>query len=300
MNWTVLLVLVRLIESIALYQNRLTTTGFTWHHPDTSTSPPDKIGDMTGKLIPWHKKVKVLQNFPEIGLWAVEKPIGVLSHPNHMKFNEPSVLHAPYNIKTESYGIAKAENGSPEAILHLLHRLDKATSGILLLADSAQTASAVKGLFKTRQVQKSYIAIVHSPGIFATNKFVWEDQYEFKKGMGKQLAKTEVTVMDHNPDYNLSQLFLEPKTGFMHQLRIQCALHGVPILGDDIHGNFSLNKLLFDRKNCKSASPPLKNRLYLHAQRIKFAHKIRGQQNQVDISSPIPDEFLRIIPSVQR
>lgn len=297
MKWILFGVFIQFITSISLRVDRLSLIrqlAKTSHqHTRKASGPRAHSEDMSRNMIQWHKKVKVLQRFSDIGLWAIEKPIGVLSHPNPMKFNEPSILNAPYNIKTESYSVTKAENGLPESSLHLLHRLDKATSGILLLADSAQTASTIKGLFKTRQIQKTYVAIVHSPPSFAKQKFTWEDQYEFKKGMGKQVAKTEVTVLQHNRDYNLSQLLLEPKTGFTHQLRIQCALHGVPILGDDIHGNFSLNKVLFSRQ---SSIPPLKNRLYLHAQRINFTLKRGGQANQVDISSSIPDEFLRLIP----
>lgn len=299
MKWILFGVFIQVIATISLRVDRLPLirrqTNLSHQHYRQSVIPRAQPSEeMSRNLIPWHKKVRVLQRFSEIGLWAIEKPIGVLSHPNHMKFNEPSILNAPYHIKTESYNIEKAGTSSSETSLYLLHRLDKATSGVLLLADSAQTATTIKSLFKTRQIQKTYVAIVHSPPFFAKDKFTWIDQYEFKKGMGKQVATTEVTVLKHNRDHNLSQLLLEPKTGFTHQLRIQCALHGVPILGDDIHGNFALNKALLNRQ---SSIPPLKNRLYLHARRINFTLKAGGQSNVVDISSSMPDEFLRLIPS---
>ncbi len=257
-------------------------------------------------IIPWHKGVSILENSVRLGLYAINKPVNILSHPNNPSISTKAVVLASYNVKNESYAIISEQNhsnNSPQSNLFLLHRLDKATSGVLLLSDNGKVASYIKSLFKSRKVEKRYIALVYSPVEIRQKKQTWTDEYEFRKGAGNQTARTEMTVLNYCHRRKLAQLLLEPKTGYTNQLRIQCALRCLPIVGDDMHGNFALNKFLFhpsqqsnsqkghSSSESKMLGVPLKNRLYLHAERISFSYDFQGIQDKVRFHSPIPEEF---------
>lgn len=253
--------------------------------------------------IPWHRNVSLLMTCPEIGLYAINKPINILSHPNSSGSSSSSIVQAPYDMKSEAYLLTGGQDKKTQlhSRLYLLHRLDKSTSGVLLCADHANVAKYIKGLFKSRQVRKQYQAIVYSPFEIKNATQSWIDQYEFKKGFGQQTAKTDMMVLSYNPKLRLARLLLEPKTGFTHQLRIQCAIHGLPILGDDIHGDFATNKFYFQnglrsQSNMADKNPSIpsftkKNRLYLHSQSIKFPFEYLGIKKSVECVAPIPAEF---------
>lgn len=210
--------------------------------------------------IPWHTSVKLIK--ASKGILAIDKPCGVLSHPNATDKFKQSVVQAPYNFEKEAYKIGNEW-------VYLLNRLDSPTSGVLLLAIDPSVAHEVRSLFKSHAVKKTYCALVK--GRFPTQKIVWNDFLSIRKEQQKLrtqcnasntgiMAQTKVNCL-HTfslKGRTLSALELHPLTGRTHQLRTQCAYHRFPILGDKTYGDFSLNRQL------------KLNRLYLHAKTIQF------------------------------
>ena len=208
-----------------------------------------------------HERAKVL--YSENGLYAVEKPANVLSHPNKPEDINKSIVRGSYNSNKEMFEIA-TECGVQGEVVYLLNRLDSATSGIILMATDSIIAKKIKILFAQREVSKVYKAIVFCDRkIEANGKSVfWEDPMHVKKINGKNrasqshspsgsLALTDVTITDpklyglgrkKSSGKDMMLLELRPKTGYTHQLRYQCALHDFPIVGDKIYGNFKLNR----------------------------------------------------------
>jgi 23S rRNA-/tRNA-specific pseudouridylate synthase len=241
------------------------------------------------------KRVKVLKTFHNDSIIALEKPVGFLSHPNESKTSEISLINGKYNQNTECF---ETEGDSSISLqrTYLLHRLDKATSGVMLVARDEKIARAIKDSFRKRDMQKEYFALVFG-GIIPKKKkqdcIIWEDLYDksaLQRSQGRavlhldrapQTARTKMAVVMSMKSGNISLIQLCPLTGYMHQLRYQCSLHGLPILGDRVYGDFEVNRRLKT------------SRLFLHASRITSTVSIDGVNVEIDAVSDLPDDFFQ-------
>ena len=117
-------------------------------------------------------------------------------------------------------------NSSP----YTVHRIDKETTGILIVAKNRKYAQLFTSLFRIRKIHKIYLGVV--VGELQKNKGTFEDQLFHYEGKKKIITKaiTHFKVIDMNNNYSL--LKLSPETGRKHQLRKQLLIHGHPILGD--------------------------------------------------------------------
>ena len=238
---------------------------------------------------PLHAGVKVIQTAP-CGLIALSKPVGALSHPNEPVDEKRSLLTCPYSIEGEYFEWG-TEDGATGQRVWLLNRLDSATSGVVLLARSEELAKQVRQHFKQRHVQKIYAAIVFGrPG---TARADWRDRLSTAKRGGQvrtatrgnipaetsmQLVETEIGGFG-----SLSLVQLEPKTGRSHQLRVQCAHRGLPIVGDATYGDF--------RRNRSFAKQSGLNRLFLHSYRTTFSFDWEGKRLKFAAEAPLPADF---------
>lgn len=168
--------------------------------------------------------------------------------------------------------------------LELLHRLDRDTTGVLLLAKNPPAAAAMLLQFKQHQIEKTYIAIVD--GIVAGNSGVIENALGKKKVYQGQTIWGEVEKAQGLYAYTswrriqtgkkASLLHCYPKTGRMHQLRVHLAGMGHPIVGDFQYGH-----------RFQSTYRP--NRHLLHACEVKFIHPITGLP--IMVQAPLPQDF---------
>ena len=137
-----------------------------------------------------------------------------------------------------------------------VHRIDKETTGVLIVAKNRKYAQLFTSLFRIRKIHKTYLGIV--VGEMMKKKGTFIDQlyhYEGDKKI-KSKAITHYKVINSNNNYSL--LKLNPETGRKHQLRKQLLIHGHPILGDNKY------RLSVNRPNKKEA-------LMLHAYKINFS-----------------------------
>lgn len=226
-------------------------------HPSPNRSTP----------LPWGPGVKILQE-DRHGLIAVEKPIGILSHPNRPSDQSKSLLSCPYEASSRTYLLPGKQP------VWLLNRLDSATSGLLLLARDEEVARAVIAEFAAQRVTKTYRTLVWGAG--GPTQGVWKDRLQVAKRGGQLRTRTgsgdvAVTrfrvrrVMPGQPA--LSLLELQPVTGRTHQLRVQCARRNRPILGDQTYGDFEKNRQWF--KQGKE-----NKRLYLHSFAIELTYAL--------------------------
>ena len=178
---------------------------------------------------------------------------------NFLVINKPSGV--PVQSGTKSFkniiDILKSSKYFDDNKPFIVHRLDKETSGVLIIAKNREYAQIFTSLFRIRKIHKSYLAITY--GKVSKNKNTLIDKlitYENKKKI-IQKAITHVKVIKSN-DY-FSFLELNPITGRKHQLRKQLLNIGNPIVGDD--------KYFINKKNKIKKSH---NNLMLHAHKIKF------------------------------
>ena len=157
-----------------------------------------------------------------------------------------------------------------------VHRLDKDTSGVFIIAKNRGAAKLFTSLFRLRKIHKTYIAVCY--GEIDNNKGTFDQdliRYEGKKKIIDK-SKTIYKVLDKNSNCTLIEM--NPITGRKHQLRKQLLIHGCPILGDI--------------KYRMSKNPPGKrNNLMLHAYKINFS--IAGIK--YNFSAELPSAFMNIL-----
>lgn len=138
--------------------------------------------------------------------------------------------------------------------VYLVHRLDKDTAGLMIIAKTPQAASKWTRLISSKQVQKTYTAYCF--GTLSRKKGVINDTV-MQHGENK-IAVTNYRILEESDvslkvqsengekteNIHISKISLELQTGRMHQIRIHLSKNNCPIIGDDSHGNFKLNKLV--------------------------------------------------------
>ena len=153
---------------------------------------------------------------------------------------------------------------------YTVHRIDKETTGILIVAKNRKYAQLFTSLFRIRKIHKTYLGIV--VGQLQKNKGTFKDEliyFENEKKI-KSVGITHYTVLDSNNNYSL--LKLNPETGKKHQLRKQLLIHGNPILGDK---KYTMLRNL----------PNKRNNLMLHAYKINFS--IAGTKYNFSADPPL-------------
>lgn len=243
--------------------------------------------------IPLDRECNIIDFHPS-GIWAIEKASGILSHPNRNGENKGVLLHSSYDFEQEKYHWIDATGNKRE--FHLVHRLDSATSGVILGVSNIDVAEKLKAAFLNRDVKKSYFAIVAYNG--RPIRPIWKDFLQKNPAKGKirvtsgktgDSAITSVSMQRKTSTRfgNLALLELKPKTGRTHQLRVQCANRRLPIIGDRTYGNFELNR--------KIAKATKVQRICLHASKISFSLTVNGECIQWEVEAAMPRAFARLL-----
>ncbi len=199
-------------------------------------------------------------------LIALVKPAGLLSVPGR----------GPANADCLS---ARAQQCWPEALV--VHRLDQATSGLMLMARSAAVQRALSGAFAERRVHKRYEALVHGLPASAPGPDGWSGidlplivdwpnrpRSKVDHAIGKP-SRTRWRLLAQHADTGTARLALEPITGRSHQLRVHLLAIGHPIVGDTLYG-----------------PPDGAPRLMLHASALRLQHPVTGQALVLDSAVP--------------
>jgi 23S rRNA pseudouridine1911/1915/1917 synthase len=208
---------------------------------------------------------------------AIDKPAGLVVHP------APGARRGTLvNALVHRMG-ALAGVGDPERP-GIVHRLDRDTSGVLLVA---RTPAALEGLarqFRARSIEKRYVAIVRGalrPPSGTVDRPIGRHPRERKRMSVRsrrgRAAVTRWTVLERLPGATLVQL--RPETGRTHQLRVHLAALGHPILGDRVYGA---------RRTARPGEPTCA-RQALHAAEIAFAHPASGER--IVVRAPLPPDL---------
>ncbi len=238
----------------------------------------DAMGSAAARAVP-AKAFPVL--YEDDHVLAIDKPAGV-------------AVHGGSGV---SFGvIEQLRMARPEAkFLELVHRLDRETSGILLIAKKRSALKHLQDQFRERETGKTYLAlalgtwpaklkVIDAPlhKYLLTNADGSEGERRVKV-VGKDdpdgmRSITLVKVAQQWPDMALLEVTI--KTGRTHQIRVHLASQGHPIAGDDKYGHFDTNKALLKRG--------LK-RMFLHAWRLSFAHPVSGER--IELHAALPPEL---------
>jgi len=201
---------------------------------------------------------------------VLNKPAGLVVHPktNYQKSEEKTLV----NWLIKNYPGIKNIGDNPEIRPGIIHRLDKETSGVMLVAKNQDSFEILKNIFKQRLIEKTYLALVigkmnNKQGkidLAITRSISTKRTTKIKQGQKILKAETLWEVLKIYQDENnqiLSYLKLIPKTGRTHQLRVHLAAINHPIVGDYLYGGKTALKY---REKL--------NRIFLHAYSLKFKY----------------------------
>ena len=219
--------------------------------------------------------------FEDEALLAINKPSGV-------------AVHGGSGV---SFGvIEQLRSARPQAkLLELVHRLDRETSGVLLIAKKRSALTGMHEIMREGNSDKRYLTLVAGQWKNA-KQHVKLPLFKFDTAQGEkrvmvredgQASHTIFTLEKSWPEFTLLEAQL--KTGRTHQIRVHLSHLGFPIAGDDKYGDFALNKELMKRG--------LK-RMFLHAHSISFKHPLTGEALQ--INAPLPPELLAFINKLDK
>jgi 23S rRNA pseudouridine1911/1915/1917 synthase len=196
---------------------------------------------------------------------VINKPVGIISHARGKFWQEASVASF---IRDRISGMDGERGG-------IVHRLDRATSGIMICAKNESTLKFLQKQFQDRKVEKTYIAITdkrpkeEAAIIDAPIGRNLKDPKKFHVDINGKSAQTYYRVIDEKKGkYTIE---LSPKTGRTHQLRIHLAYINCPIIGDELYGGKSYSRLM------------------LHAYKLKI--NLPDNMEKV-FSTDLPEEFL--------
>ena len=223
--------------------------------------------------------------FEDQHLLVVLKPAGMASH------GGSGIAHGL---------IERLRATRPDApMLELCHRLDKETSGAIIIAKTRKALVRMHDLMKSGGVEKHYRALM---------KGDWPNERQHVKApltryllpSGERRVKVDALegMNAHSIFTNLGRfgavtlVDVELKTGRTHQIRVHSAHLGHPLVGDDKYGDFD-----FNREAVRGALGAPFRRMFLHAFRLRFQHPVSGEM--LDITAPLPDECAKLLRALE-
>jgi len=230
--------------------------------------------------------------FEDEELFVISKPPQLPVHPAGRYFFNTLLVH----LKTEGHRAPLRADQD----YYLVHRIDKETSGVLVLVKDRAACVDLTRQFAERQTKKTYLAIVkgHPPHTFEMNlamKRSTISQIELKmmiapESEGGQASFTSFTRLETYGEFSLIQCM--PKTGRQHQIRVHLEAAGYPIVGDKLYGLPESDALRFyDRRYL---TPELEARLLLprhalHSHSLEFIHPVT--KKKLEFFAPLPEDL---------
>lgn len=191
----------------------------------------------------------------------------------------------------QHYPEVKSVGDDPRQRPGIVHRLDKDTSGVMVVARNQKAFEALKQLFKDRKIEKTYLALVvgapkKKSGVIDAS--IGRSLRQATKraagaqARGARTATTHYRILEKVGNYSL--LEVKPKTGRMHQIRVHLASVGCPVAGDTLYGG-------------KKALIEGLRRQFLHALRLEFSYP---EGRRLRFESPLPDDLDRVLKGLRR
>ena len=217
-------------------------------------------------------------------LLVIDKPAGV-------------AVHGGSGV---SYGVIEQLRAArPDAkFLELVHRLDRETSGLLLLAKKRSALTNLHEQMRDGHTDKRYLVAVTGDWV-NKRQHVKLPLHKYSTPDGERRVVVQAGGMESHTVFSLLRkwpafalLEAELKTGRTHQIRVHLASSGFPILGDDKYGDFALNKQLQKATDTRGAL----RRMFLHAYKITFTHPDTGAR--MTLQAPLPAECDRFLVSL--
>lgn len=256
-----------------------------------------KLGDKVELKLEEEKKNEILPlDFPlkvlyeDQYLFVVEKPSGMVTHPSY-GHHDDTLVNVLLSLRIPLSTFQGKERAG------IVHRLDKETSGLLVVAKDEKTHQFLSRQFAERKVYKEYLALVWGAlpkdeiEVVASLKRDLKNRKKIVVDKNGKEAKTLFVAVDNLKFISLIKAI--PKTGRTHQIRVHLSHIKHPIVGDFLYGGHLENGVPCERlrkyvKEC--------GRFFLHASKIAFEN-IDGER--MEVVSPIPEDFVQLMEIVK-
>lgn len=268
--------------------------------PSTTIRPGDRV-HLSTKMSPAQEPEVNLQYkvlFEDEHLLVVDKPGNLPVHPaGRFFFN--TLLMA---LRQDRQDWTATGND-----FYLVHRLDRETSGVIVLGKTSEAASKLWHQFSKRNTEKRYYAVVHghcTEKTFSVEADLGSDKSSairlkmaaFPKGQGEMEALTHFEVLLASENFTLLDCKLE--TGRQHQIRVHIAHAGHPIVGDKLYGGDET--IFLDHIGTKAIDPMrrqtlLLDRHALHSRYLRFYHDLAGRW--IEVESSLPSDIQKLLDS---
>lgn len=227
--------------------------------------------------------------YQDDSLFVIDKPAGWIVNEASTVKNQPTIQ----SWLNRNFQFPISNN--PDMRYGIVHRLDKETSGVMLIAKTKDTFEKLQAEFKNREVQKTYIALLHGKlegeGTIEAEvgRLPWRrDRFGILAGGRKSVTNYKVIefIKGERGGYSLVEFY--PKTGRTHQIRVHAKHIGHAIVSDEFYAGRKTARN--DRKFCP--------RLFLHAAAIKFIHP--ETRKEVEFKSPLPEDLQTTLDVLQK
>ncbi len=230
-----------------------------------------------------------------------EGAIPVLYEDRHLLVvNKPAGI-AAHGGSGISYGLIERLRAThpDEPMLELCHRLDKETSGAIVIAKTRKALVRMHDLMKAGGVEKHYFTLVKGDWV-NERQHVRLPLERYLLASGERRVRVSAEGMKAHSIFTQLERFgavtfldVELKTGRTHQIRVHACASGHPLVGDDKYGDFEFNKAVAQG----TLGMPFK-RMFLHAARLAFEHPVSGEA--LDICAPLPPECEGLLAALRR
>lgn len=245
--------------------------------------PPIRLAEKNESTAPGCEFTILLE---DANLLVIDKPAGV-------------AVHGGSGV---SYGVIEQLRAArPQAkFLELVHRLDRDTSGILMLAKKRTALVHLHEQIREGRLDKRYLVLAHGD---------WQNQrqhvklplFKYTAADGERRVRVQADGLASHTVFNLIKKYgefalleAELKTGRTHQIRVHLASSGFPIVGDDKYGDFALNRALQKADGNRIAL----KRMFLHAHQLVFEHPESG--DSVRLQASLPPECSNFLKSLEQ
>ena len=235
--------------------------------------PAPRVADVSPQPIP------LTVVYQDAELIVVDKPAGLSVHPGP-GHPDGTLVNALLALCPDIQGVGGVIRPG------IVHRLDKDTSGLMVVAKTEAVHRSLSEQIKARKVDKGYLALaigVPDPPQGRVDAPISRDPRHRKRMavvLGGRDSRTAYRVLERIAGYSLLELDLE--TGRTHQIRVHLAYLGHPLLGDGLYGKRS----------------PLLERHFLHAHRLGFQHPLSGET--LELRSELPPDLAQVVEELRR
>jgi len=272
----------------------------------TKASYEPALGDCIEMVLPPPPPADIIpENIPldilyeDAWMLVINKPTGIICHPARATQSGTIANAVAFHAGSLSHGEDPFRPG-------IMHRLDKNTTGVMVIAKCDEAHWRISLQFERRTVQKEYLAVCEgvvardgdlinkplAPHPETTQRMILPSANPPRQAMFKE-AITEYRVVKRYRGYTHVALF--PRTGRTHQLRVHMASLGHPMVGDWLYGGKPVSEFMITGEG---STLPLFEHQALHARRLRFIHPIR--EEPLELIAPLPPHMTRLLELLER